>query len=424
MRLQKKLFVTVLSLFIFSLVVLPSADSKTKAYYSGDAINYNNRIVFASTNMGRVDLFQMEGSSIEQKASFAPKFTGWPKTDGFNDVLFNIEHGRLIMYLIDGASLYVYDASNTSAPVLIEKKKNKVWNWYIGLTKVGDNIATIGIKSINVYNKDRMIVNSFRVTNQEAGNISFSPNANYIFNIKDNKLEIFDTNTRQVISDIDIYSKEDHSRAIFNEQGKIFVTDDSSLRVFNFSGTELKHFTHISNFGYDVVASNNSAYVYFSDGVGVVKAERDTLKPVDWAYTTDLGETGGWAMGLKIVPDPEGEKVIVFNNSAILVLDENLNLIDHVKSTDINEDPIEEMWLRTDKNRAAPDSYISLRGGGFGLSENLNISFAGEKWTSRTDSDGRFTKVIMVPSVLPTRTDIKVDGESSGLTYSTSFEIE
>ena len=67
---------------------------------------------------------------------------------------------------------------------------------------------------------------------------------------------------------------------------------------------------------------------------------------------------------------------------------------------------------------------MSLRGAGFGPYEDLEISFSGDRFYTKADEFGKFIKMVQVPSVFPRNTDIKVDGERTGLTYSVSFEIE
>jgi len=185
-----------------------------------------------------------------------------------------------------------------------------------------------------------------------------------------------------------------------------------------------KEFKHISDKGYDVDGLINSQYLYFSDGIGIVKVQKSDLKPVDWVYTTSIGAKNGWSMGLRVVEDSGGEKVIVFNDTSILIFDEKLELISYHESIEEEDRAIEPLYLKLDKNSGAPNSQISLQGGGFSPNEELIISFIKEKITQQADNQGRFIKIINVPSVLPIRTDIKVVGKYSGLNYSIAFDIK
>jgi hypothetical protein len=129
-------------------------------------------------------------------------------------------------------------------------------------------------------------------------------------------------------------------------------------------------------------------------------------------------------MGLATAGKGNNEKLVVFNHSSILVLDNNMEVVDYVKAEENNYDPIEPMYLKLDKNRAASGSEILLSGGGFGLYEDLNIYFAGEEFEAEADENGRFSQIIEVPESLPTKTDIKVKGEVTERSYSIGFEIE
>jgi len=128
-------------------------------------------------------------------------------------------------------------------------------------------------------------------------------------------------------------------------------------------------------------------------------------------------------MGLEVVGGAGEEKIINFNNSAILVFDKNLKLLDSFKAYEEREDPIEKLFLNTNIKIAAPGANVVLSGGGFGLNEDLKINFAGKKYDAKTDDNGRFMKVLEVPAILPNMVDIKVDGQQSTLTYSISFKI-
>ena len=149
------------------------------------------------------------------------------------------------------------------------------------------------------------------------------------------------------------------------------------------------------------------------------------MAPVDWAYTTELAAGNGWAMGLRVVENTHGrETVIVFNGSSLLVFDSDLNLIDSYNASEAIMPLPEPLFLSVDKNWAAPNSLLSLRGSGFGANEEIRIKFAGDNYIARTDQAGFFKTIITVPEVKAQNTDIKAIGMISGLTYSVSFTIE
>ncbi len=405
---------------------LSAVVGKTKPYYSGQAIYYNNKTIIASVNMDKLNLFVYHDKKLDLAAVVEVEYTVYPPTDRFNDVELMIKNGRLMMYLVDGPYLHEFDISNPYRPKENFKYRSAVWDWYLGLTKFEDKLVTIGLKEVSVWNKEMVLVDSFKIKNVKEKNIAFSPHGGFIFNVNDNELSIFDTASRSYVRNIDFYANEDHERLIYNDDKNslIYIVDDDKLRAIDFSGQTVKSFDHIANFGYDVVPSTDDLHLYFSDGIGVVKVNKDTMAPVDWEYTTAMGDRNGWAMGLALSADPQGEKLVVFNNGSILVMDRNLELLASIAATDIDLRSDEDLWLSMDKSRAARGAVISLRGGGFNIGEELEISIANSKFFATANNEGRFVKQITVPDIDPQRLDIKVIGKDSALSYSISFTIE
>ena len=220
----------------------------------------------------------------------------------------------------------------------------------------------------------------------------------------------------------------EHNRIIYNDEktGMIYLVDDEALKKIDFAGNVQNIFYHISDVGYDVAGLDNRSYIYFSDGIGIVKSSKADLEPISWSFTPSLAAPDGWAIGLVAVAQGSSDKVIVFNNSSIIVFDENLEMIDYYESIEEELGPREMLFLAVDKDRAAAGSLISLRGGGYGVSEELDIRFESLKESVQTDKDGRFVKIMTVPEVIkpPIKTDIKVIGKNTSLTYSISFLIE
>jgi hypothetical protein len=148
------------------------------------------------------------------------------------------------------------------------------------------------------------------------------------------------------------------------------------------------------------------------------------MKEVDYAWTGNLGAYGGWAMGLETVYN-NGEKIIIFNNTNILVLDDKLNKIAvALASEEADDTPVENLYLKLDKNRAAVNSDVMISGGGYFPYEQLTITFGKDRITSVSDANGRFSSIIKVPQLRAGMHDIKVEGVESSLHYSISFQVE
>ena len=403
-------------------------ESANKTYYAGDAISYHDQIIVGSVNMGYAQIFRVNGSSLDEMSSIrvlSKELVGVDKGSKFYDLIFNEENGRLFMYAVDGRFFYKYDVTNLSAPELVGKQKDNSWDWFVGLEKFKDRIVTIGTKGIKVWSYNMIVVDNYKIKNNYTfNNMVVDADGRYMLNASSTQLEIYNLASRSLTRQINIESKDDHNRtAYMSKNNIIYVADDNNVRSYDLGGRMIAHYDHKGTYGYDAQIGELSGDLYVSDGVGIIRLDPSTLKEIDWKHTAALGEPGGWAMGMKVLAVGGKEKVVVFNNTAILVLDEKLNLLAHHKATEENI-PEESLSLVLDKYAGMPGFNVMARGTGFGPSEDLDIYFAGgNRVRTQADKYGRFVAVLTVPNVQPGMVDVKVNGLQSALTFSTSFTV-
>lgn len=398
------------------------------SYYSGEAISYGNDVVIGTVNSGFAEIFELRGENLIKTSQIHPQ----NEEKDFSDLVFNKKNGRLYLYLVNGRYLYQYDISNSHQPELKGKTKDNAWDWFYGLSRKGERILTIGNQGTKVWNQNLQIINSHpELENKYQYNINFDDTTDYVFNLKENKTEVYKIGDREKKAQGYFNFKGDHFRkAYYDDTHGLFVVDDDSLGKYwinDLAGKIVKkeEFKHISEHGYDVDGVDDSRYVYFSDGVGVVKSDKYNLKPVDWLYTTGIGKKQGWAQGLNVVRRSNGEEVVVvFNNNNILVLDSNLEVLDHYDSEKVSGQTYQELYLALDKSTAEPGDSVKLSGGGFGANETVVITYLEERASAKTDEKGSFSKRLTIPSVLPTYTSIKVKGQNSETNRSISLRVE
>lgn len=433
------------------------AKGKVKSYYAGDAIYYHGQTIVASTNSDALEVFVLTDSGLDKRVDLQPFDARFGKNDNFYDAKFSIEDNNLYVYAISGFSLYKYDFSNLQNAELVKSIKNTSWEWYNRVDKFGDNIVTISSRGVKVWNNNLDIIDSHVVKNDVPYNIRSNNSGQYIFNIKESEIEIYDRVTRQVVRTIQVdYRSANGNRNLYFDtyDNKIYVVDDISAKKFDFATGALEaRFEHIGYPGYDVASSDNE-FLYFSNGLGVVKLKKDNMELVRSKHTNDMAGPEGWAMGMKVVGGDEGgERIVVFNNSSILVLNNKLEKLGEAKAKQDTDKPSakENLFLNVDRNTSTSNSYITLSGGGYFPGEKLEIQFAGQKFSVTADSDGRFKQSIKVPEIankpvdssnsdriyvqnvatsgdhifqqIEQRTDIKVTGDQSKLHYSLGFQI-
>ena len=424
---KKILIITVLLSLVFSAVLIGhGTKGKTKPYFSGEAVSFNDKVYIGTVNSGSFELFALENGKIYRKIAIQSTDR---ESNAFVDMLFWKEGGKLYAFLTNGRYLYKYDISNPIVPKEVAKLKDNSWDWFSRLGVSNGKLITVGSKGVKVWNKDLIVVDSYNmIKDSNLGSASFSSNGDLALNVQSNTLKIYSTASRDKVAEYSIASADKRqSREVIgdSETNLVYVVDDKSLKAIGLDGKVKKELAHTSDVGYDVAESVNPDYLYFTDGMGVVKVDKDSFKANKWAFSYVGTPVGSWAMGLKTVADGNGEKVVVFNGSNIWVLDQNLKTVASYESVEKETRPIEDLSLNIDKNRAAAGTQVSVVGKGFGLGEELVIEFAGMKQEAiKADANGRFTTIVTVPSVLPTGADIKVTGKDTKKTYSIGFKIE
>ncbi|MEI7620144.1 MAG: hypothetical protein WCJ57_01070 [Candidatus Falkowbacteria bacterium] len=446
---MKKVLLSFLAVVVVVGATALPAKTKVRAYYSGDSIVYKDTVVVGSANTESLEVFRLEGQELVKFVDLKPYNSRFGTYDNFFDLKFNEENGRLYVYTISGFSLYKYDISDLNSPSLVKVSTNSYWEWYSRVDKFGDDIVTISARGVKVFNRNMEVVDSYDLKNDVPYNIRSAGSDQYIFNINADQISVYDREARKVTKNINVdYRSASGNRSLYfdNYDESVYVVDDYSAKKFDLNGALKETFDHSGNPGYDIASSNNE-YVYFSNGLGVVKLDKSNLNLLSSQTTGGLAGTEGWAMGLKVVANSTGDKVVVFNNSSILVLDEKLNKLAYSRAGEDNRPDVKEnLFLRLNTVSASTNSVVNLTGGGYYPNEKLTINFGNTKVMAIADENGRFKQTLVVPSVSSQafnntsgvtiasvgtstmvtareRADIKVVGESSKFSYDISLEV-
>ncbi len=413
--------ITACALFL----IITPGKSRTKSYYSGDALSYKNQVYIATTNTGSLEVFKLDNTDLVIVAKAKPFNERFGTYGEFYDAKLVSENNRLYVYAVSNYTIYKYEVVSNKLD-LIKQSSNTYWEWYNRIDKFGDNLVTVSAKGVKVLNSDLEVIVAHDFKNQNAP-YNVSGDNRFFLSVDEgtSKLEIYDVESRSIIKTIPLNFKfeKGNRRAISDAAGDVYVVDDYYAKKFDLAGKLIGSYKHLDYQGFDITLTPNTDNVYFSNGVGVVKLDKN-MKEKAYAWTGNMGGHAGWAMGVKAVY-ADGEKIVVFNNTNILVLDSNLKKIASVVSTENAEDyPTENLFLKLDKNSAAVNSSLSLTGGGFLPGEELAVKFGVITTSAKADSRGRFTTIITVPNTQKGGQDIRVDGASSKLHYSISFKVE
>jgi len=446
---MKKVLLALLVVIVVAGTTALPAKTKVRAYYSGDSIVYKDVVVAGSTNSESLQIFKLDGQELVKFVDIKPFNARFNTYDSFFDLKFNSENGRLYVYAISGYSLYKYDITDLNSATLVKVSTNSYWEWYNRVDKFGQDIVTVSARGIKVFNRNMDVIDSYDVTNDIPYNIRFSNSDRYIFNINKDQISIFDKQARKVTKNINVdYRSASGNRSLYFDayDEMVYVVDDYSAKKFDLNGALKATFDHSGNPGYDVASSGNEE-LFFSNGLGVVKVAKDGMKLLASQVTGGIAGPEGWAMGLKVVANSTGDKVVVFNNSSILVLNDKLAKLAYSRAgEDQRPDVKENLYLRLNTISASTNSVINLTGGGYYPNEKLLITLRNTQVSTHADENGRFKQMLVVPAVSDQafnnapevtiasqgtttvmtareRTDIKVVGEQSKFNYSISLEV-
>lgn len=427
--LKKSIFALSLALIGLSLLFIRQGETRVQPYYSGDAASYDNNLIVATANTGYLEIFKLEDKSLDRLLKVKIYNPSYNTYEDYSDVKLSIENGTLYVYAVSQYTVFKYDFSDLHRLTLVNKQKNTYWNWYYRVDRYGDNIGLVGKKGIDIIDSNLQVINSFTFTPTEKYSLRSNGSQKFFFGINNGKIQIYDRDTRSITQEIPLnFIQTESNRKIFfdSADGNLYAIDDYYAKKFSPSGQLISSFHHLDAPGYDAESSNGNPYIYFSNGFGVIKMDKEQFKLKDFVYTTNIDASQGWAMGLKLVNTENGDKLVVFNASNITVLDSNLKKIGSaVAEEEADTQAAETLFLNYDHGLGAPGAPIKLNGGGFWPGEELKISFGGQTATTvKTDQKGRFNTDLTVPALKAQRLDIKVDGTDSGLTYSINFEIK
>lgn len=421
MNMKKIIFLT-LFVLLAAFAFIKVAETKNKSYYSGDAISYNGTVYIGSTNSGYLEVFKLNGNDLEEVARIKRYDGRFNSYENFYDLQFTVEGNKLYVYTISHYTIYKYQVLGSRLE-LVAENTNTYWEWYNGLETFAGQLATISAKGTKVWNKDLQVIVSYPVSNEKSP-YSISGQERFIANVDGNYLEIFDREANREVSRTALNFKEINNHKVYQDiDGAFYVVDDYFAKKYNSAGKLLVSFKHIEQPGFDMAGTGND-FIYFSNGMGVVKLNKTDMSLADYAYTYRLGGPNGWAMGLEVVNNNGKDYVVIFNNSNILVLDNKLEKLASLIATE-KEEPYsqENLYLALDHYKATKAAVIELHGGGYVPNENLSINFAGTITELKADARGRFKTSLIVPDKKGL-VDIKVDGKDSKLSYSTSFDIK
>ncbi|PKM88972.1 hypothetical protein CVU83_00830 [Candidatus Falkowbacteria bacterium HGW-Falkowbacteria-2] len=426
-----KKIIMVAGVFCLLLLVWSVRDGKSKeqSVYTGDAVYYKNRVVIATAASGKLDFYSLAGERVDSLFSVGLALNP-TKEEVFNDVKLVVSGDKLTAYAIAGYTLYQYDISNLYTAELEKKTRNTYWDWYERVDRFGDRIVTVSKRGVSIWNNQLDIIDSYKLESESAYGVRSGGSNRFLTGMSDSSILVYDRESRSVLrtTPLNFSNFKKNGRKPFYDRisNNVYVIDDYYVKKIDVNGVLTASYRHSGDSSFDVESTADNDFLYASNGLKVMKLKKSDLTLVSEVSTGSLGAAQGWAMGLKLVNTAFGDRLVVFNNSSILVLDSNLKLVAHAGKISKDDNllyPIENLYLVLDHNSATAGAIVNLQGGGFWPNEDLSVKLVNSTITAKADRFGRFNVDVPVPTTTAGRYDIKVDGMQSNLTYSISFSI-
>lgn len=330
---MKKFFKTLVAVVIaISLITPAMSHAAGSPVYSGKTAVYHDQILIGTTNLGGLAIFKFSGNKIQPLVSQHTFEFRYGDGKDYQDLAFSEEGGRMYVYATNGRTIFKYDFSDLKTLVLNKEFKNTTWDYITGIKRTNDRIVTVGTNGVKIYNFNLEVIDAYKIYNQNAYNIDLSNNGKNIYSMTEDGLVIYSTLKRQTVATTSIGNAKIENRKVMNVGNYIYAVDNNKLIKFDNNGKIIAS-RAIAKRGYDVAGIEGSQFAYFTNGLSVEKFKLADLKQVKAVKAAGLAKgTTNWAIGLNAVKTSKGERVIVFNNQSIVVMDANLNVLTAIKT--------------------------------------------------------------------------------------------
>ncbi len=421
---------TLIFLIILSFMLAPAIGfgEEEKQYRTGHFIYTSDKNYLLVSNGEFVEVLEL---TKEDKLVKVSEIYGM---ETISDMAVSKEDNEWRLYVSTGNEIIKYNITN---PLLsqIESKRN-LYEWRRGLGSVGysrsivgidDYILSAGSNGVKRIEKSNLFDNmtytaeaSYGVTANDSYLAVTTADKGYIYNLDGN-----------VVGELAVENSKNYSREpVMDYYGNIYFLPDNGIMKVDSQGNAIGSYYNPVQaeviHSYAVSALPNGE-VYYVNGYGVSKFDKD-FKKTKWLYTAPsyLYGNNSWAVGVQTKSFSQGNRIVVFNKSSVLLLDDNFDLLDQYKyqPSSNSENNLGETSLKLSKYQGTQNEDISIYLYGFWPNEQVQINFGGDIYAVEVDNVGFATTSINVPSGNESGlTIVSADGVDSGLNYQATFEI-
>jgi len=432
----------IISILSLVSVIIPSfllgvkpAVSDNKTYNSADVIEINKQVIAVAPNGSGVEtLLITRDNEIRKLAEAVPAGAGI-KPQG---VYTRMEQGQAIAYVAAGAAIQKYNISSPTWPALVKSVDSAVG--YAHDITGRDNTSLIlvagdqGVKEMET----RELAPIREIWKGESYGIDINANGKIVLNTYNKALTLHRNGAAEFVANLK-HNQPALTKPYITSGGAGFAAGDQGVKKI---GANVE-FASPSGFGYSVDALEQDDYIYFVNGWGVYKLDKN-LNEIEF-QTINLID--GWARGIKVFKAYGKTKILVLASDRIYLLNDSLEILDiytyqpmrNLKTISIDDDPAQlkmaakaspsdqPLAVRVSKAPVMPGERIKVYVTGFYPGEPLILEVG--SLTERTVADGNGNVVfehIVIPEQksYPVMINVRVFGQNSKLNYSTAVRVE
>jgi len=347
-----------------------------------------------------------------------------------NDMVVNHEKEKTYLIILTGQYLIKYNITNPVAPKIELKRDLYKWKWgnysvgYMRALASNNNyIFAAGSKGVRRFVKDSLVVDKIYTFN-DSYNLAAN-NEILAVATKDNGL-IFDIASGELKGEHRLENVEESKRkpTVDGFGNVYFPSDNSLIKIGNDSTRQYFNPTRPGTIFSYAVRAMSTEEIFYVNGYGITKLNSFLEKEKFFYSAPSIYGFNAWAVGIDTAEINNRKRIVVFNKSSALWLDDQLNLLFQYKYTSLYSDAIfTDLKIISQKYRGIAGDSVELKLYGFWPNEDVQVIFGPNEYIIRVNNLGQEKIILTVPEMEAGRIYIKAEGVDSSLHYQVSFDI-
>jgi len=434
MNLKKKTFFAALFAFFVAVTIIytPTAQTKiTKEYQQGQFVEIGGQNFLIASNKQFIEIIEISKNDELKQISEVHGI------ENVNDLGVMEIANKSYLFVLTGRYIIKYDISNPYMPVV--DLKRDLYDWRTGKYAIGymlsmsfsdSYIFTAGEKGVRRFNPDNLFVDKIYYFDNAR---SVASNNNVLAVLTPDKGLVYNIEGGNLIKEVMLENKDDMymREPLVDVNANVYFPSDNALFRVDGISKELSVYNNPVEPGVNhsyAVNLLNSDEIFYANGFGLTKLNSNLKKASFFHGSNYNNGKNSWTMGVDTSYIAGEKRVVVFNNSSIILLNSDMSVLDRYRYTPATISDITtptELGLVTQKNLAFEGDVMQISLYGFWPNESVSVGFyeARERVAVKTDNRGFGRIDILVSDLEPGWQIISAIGNESKLSFQKTFEM-